>query len=114
MNNEQRRLKGLEDQILKRMSRGDKKFIRTLDDEQLKYVTKELRLHATPVLYEIIPQEIPEEKRTERILRDINRAWSRGEKKLYKKLSDKEQKTLEEAHVYFDPFKYEIDIESED
>jgi len=71
---------------------------------------QELGYEVIPVLYVIETKRIAVTSSSNGLLKYINRASARGQKRIFRKLKATELKTLEELNIACTPCKYKINL----
>lgn len=106
-----KKMSKLEQQLEAVRQKGVQETSMRLNEEQAEFVEKELKLPLIPCLYEVQTKRIADVSGTMGILKEIHRAYKRGQKTVRRDLSKKEVGVLERAGLKIRPVKYRIIFE---
>ena len=108
MTNKDYRLASLKRTLIEKRKNGQKEVIWKLNDVQLRYVSSFVN-DIIPYLYEINTRTFYNPDKIENpLIKEIYHANKKGQKKIYKRLSNRDLKDLERYGVKYHCFKYQI------
>lgn len=108
MNDSDKRAMKLEQQLAAQIQKGNPDVIRRMTAEQATFVKDVLHYQVNPYLYEVHTRKIENVSNAMWLLKEIHRAYKKGQKTIYKRLRAKEVDALERAGIKFRPVKYRV------
>lgn len=113
MSDANNRMLKLRSQLEADKQKGKLEVIKRMTPEQAEFVEEVLHHEVHEYLYEIQTKRIENSSNTTGILKEIHRAYKKGQKTIYKKLRAKEVAALVRAGIEFRPVKYRVVFNAE-